>query len=105
MRLATYSMGVGDRFGHSGRAQLQAMNRHIAAAKGADAFITEVSMGETHAPQTPPDLLVMLAAEMGARYTDALAAYAPIVARHVTHPAWRDDGRPDHRMGRMGCRR
>lgn len=36
--------------------------RHIAAAKGAGAFITEVSMDETDAPQTPPELLVILAA-------------------------------------------
>ncbi len=36
--------------------------RHIAAAKGAGAFVTEVSMDETDAPQTPPELLVILAA-------------------------------------------
>ncbi len=36
--------------------------RHIAAAKGADNFIAEVSMDETDAPQTPPELLVILAA-------------------------------------------
>lgn len=36
--------------------------RHIAAAKGADNFVTEVSMDETDAPQTPPELLVILAA-------------------------------------------
>ena len=36
--------------------------RHIAAAKGADRFITEVSMDETDSPQTPPELLVILAA-------------------------------------------
>ena len=35
---------------------------HIAAAKGADGFIAEVSMDETDAPQTPPELLVILAA-------------------------------------------
>jgi hypothetical protein len=34
--------------------------RHIAAAKGD--FVTEVSMDETDAPQTPPQLLVILAA-------------------------------------------
>lgn len=34
----------------------------IAAAKGAGTFITEVSMDETDAPQTPPELLVILAA-------------------------------------------
>ena len=36
--------------------------RHIAGKKGADHFITEVSMDETDAPQTPPQLLVILAA-------------------------------------------
>ena len=36
--------------------------RHIAALKGADKFITEVSMDETDSPQTPPELLVILAA-------------------------------------------
>ncbi|HEX3870568.1 MAG TPA: tagaturonate epimerase family protein [Pirellulales bacterium] len=36
--------------------------RHIAGTKGADTFITEVSMDETDAPQTPVELLVILAA-------------------------------------------
>ena len=36
--------------------------RHIAAAKGAANFITEVSMDETDRPQTPPELLIILAA-------------------------------------------
>ncbi len=36
--------------------------RHIAAAKGTGRFITEVSMDETDSPQTPPELLVILAA-------------------------------------------
>ncbi len=36
--------------------------RHIAAAKGEGAFITEVSMDETDNPQTPPELLIILAA-------------------------------------------
>src|SRR5271166_6306030 len=36
--------------------------RHIAAAKGKGTFITEVSMDETDSPQTPPELLVILAA-------------------------------------------
>jgi len=36
--------------------------RHIAAAKGAGNFITEVSIDETDNPQTPPELLVILAA-------------------------------------------
>ncbi|MCA9269367.1 MAG: hypothetical protein KDA41_12890, partial [Planctomycetales bacterium] len=36
--------------------------RHIAQAKGGeDAFIAEVSMDETDSPQTPPELLVILA--------------------------------------------
>lgn len=36
--------------------------RHVAAAKGAGNFIAEVSMDETDSPQTPPELLVILAA-------------------------------------------
>src|SRR3954452_2364217 len=36
--------------------------RHIEKAKGAETFITEVSMDETDAPQTPPELLIILAA-------------------------------------------
>lgn len=36
--------------------------RHIAAQKGGDGFIAEVSMDETDSPQTPPELLVILAA-------------------------------------------
>lgn len=36
--------------------------RHIAQTKGEGNFITEVSMDETDAPQTPPELLVILAA-------------------------------------------
>jgi hypothetical protein len=36
--------------------------RHIAAARGEGLFITEVSMDETDNPQTPPELLVILAA-------------------------------------------
>jgi len=36
--------------------------RHIAAAKGEDKIIAEVSMDETDTPQTPPELLVILAA-------------------------------------------
>lgn len=36
--------------------------RHIAAAKGEANFIAEVSMDETDAPQTPPELLIILAA-------------------------------------------
>jgi hypothetical protein len=36
--------------------------RRVEAAKGKDNFITEVSMDETDAPQTPPELAVILAA-------------------------------------------
>jgi tagaturonate epimerase len=36
--------------------------RHIAKAKGAGNFITEISIDETDNPQTPPELLVILAA-------------------------------------------
>ena len=36
--------------------------RHVAAAKGEGNFIAEVSMDETDTPQTPPELLVILAA-------------------------------------------
>lgn len=36
--------------------------RHIAGIKGAENFVTEVSMDETDSPQTPPELLIILAA-------------------------------------------
>jgi len=36
--------------------------RHILAAKGAEDFVTEVSMDETDTPQTPQELLIILAA-------------------------------------------
>jgi len=36
--------------------------RHIAQAKGEGNFIAEVSMDETDSPQTPPELLIILAA-------------------------------------------
>jgi tagaturonate epimerase len=36
--------------------------RYIAAAKGSAGFIPEVSMDETDSPQTPPELLVIIAA-------------------------------------------
>ncbi|MEZ6041929.1 MAG: tagaturonate epimerase family protein [Planctomycetaceae bacterium] len=39
-----------------------AIYRHIAAAKGEENFIAEVSMDETDAPQSPSELLVILAA-------------------------------------------
>jgi tagaturonate epimerase len=35
--------------------------RHVAKGKGEDNFIAEVSMDETEAPQTPPELLIILA--------------------------------------------
>ncbi len=38
------------------------IHHHIAAKKGAGQFIAEVSMDETDSPQTPPELLVILAA-------------------------------------------
>jgi hypothetical protein len=38
------------------------VQRHIAAAKGEGQFISEVSMDETDSPQTPPELMVILAA-------------------------------------------
>jgi hypothetical protein len=38
------------------------IHRHIARTKGEGKFITEVSMDETDNPQTPPELLVILAA-------------------------------------------
>jgi len=36
--------------------------RHIRAGKGTVPFVTEVSMDETDSPQTPPELLIILAA-------------------------------------------
>ena len=36
--------------------------RHLAKVKGEQNFITEVSMDETDSPQTPPELLIILAA-------------------------------------------
>ena len=43
--------------------QAGAIYRHIVAAKGGvDDFVTEVSMDETVSPQTPPELLIILAA-------------------------------------------
>lgn len=46
-------------------AQAARIYRFIADRKGADSFITEVSMDETDFPQTPPELLVILAAIAG----------------------------------------
>ncbi|MBS1855710.1 MAG: hypothetical protein JST11_10120 [Acidobacteria bacterium] len=42
--------------------QAGTIHRRIAEQRGARPFITEVSMDETDAPQTPPELLVILAA-------------------------------------------
>ena len=42
--------------------QAGAIYRHVAAERGTRGFITEVSMDETDSPQTPPELLVILAA-------------------------------------------
>ncbi|MBX3419988.1 MAG: hypothetical protein KF752_00385 [Pirellulaceae bacterium] len=39
-----------------------AIYNHIKAAKGSDSFIAEVSMDETDLPQTPPELMIILAA-------------------------------------------
>ncbi len=39
-----------------------AIYRHIVAAKGEDSFVAEVSMDETDLPQTPRELLLILAA-------------------------------------------
>jgi hypothetical protein len=39
-----------------------AIYRHIVSKKGEDTFIPEISMDETDSPQTPPELLVILAA-------------------------------------------
>ena len=41
--------------------------RYIASNKGDGTFITEVSMDETDAPQTPVELLIILAADRGRR--------------------------------------
>lgn len=40
----------------------KAIYDHIVAAKGEDNFITEISMDETDNPQTPPEMLIILAA-------------------------------------------
>jgi len=55
-------------FEHSGAKYLRAVQeagkvyRHVAGLKGEGRFITEVSMDETDTPQTPPELLLILAA-------------------------------------------
>jgi tagaturonate epimerase len=45
--------------------QAGSIYRYVAERKGESGFITEVSMDETDAPQTPPELLVILAAIAG----------------------------------------
>ena len=47
--------------------EAQKIYQHIAARKGAGNFVTEISMDETDSPQTPPELLVILAAIADAR--------------------------------------
>lgn len=42
--------------------QASVIYQHIASVKGSDHLIAEVSMDETDAPQTPPELLIILAA-------------------------------------------
>src|SRR5213078_1665016 len=42
--------------------QAGSIYRHVAERRGGREFVTEVSMDETAAPQTPPELLVILAA-------------------------------------------
>jgi hypothetical protein len=42
--------------------EAQKIHSHIARSKGSGNFITEISMDETDAPQTPPELLVILVA-------------------------------------------
>jgi len=57
-----------ERIARTGRKFLAAVKeagriyRHIEKAKGADAFVTEVSMDETESPQTPIELFLILAA-------------------------------------------
>ncbi len=46
--------------------EAQRIYRHIAQARGEQPFITEISMDETDYPQTPAELLVILAALAGA---------------------------------------
>ncbi len=42
--------------------QAGAIYRHLASRKGTDRFVVEISMDETDLPQTPTDLLIILAA-------------------------------------------
>ena len=45
----------------SATVQAGEIHRHIARQRGDDDFVTEVSMDETDRPQTPPELLIILA--------------------------------------------
>ncbi len=47
--------------------QAGTIHRHIAARKGPDAFVTEVSVDETDTPQTPVELFLILAMLAGER--------------------------------------
>src|SRR5438270_756224 len=68
LTLEKYSLGVGDRFAEQAALkylfavkEAGRIYRHLKEAKGSG-FITEVSMDETDSPQTPAELLVILAA-------------------------------------------
>lgn len=63
--------------------------RHIVKAKGAENFITEVSMDETDSPQTPPELLIILAA-----IADEQIPLQVIVAKCVTGTLFERHMRP-----------
>src|SRR2546423_1554121 len=84
MQIERFSIGIGDRFGKEGSAQLRAVteavregiarnslyavmeggriSRHVAAAKGAENFVPEVSTDEATEPQQPFELFFILAA-------------------------------------------
>lgn len=59
--------------------------RHIAEAKGEENFIAEVSMDETDTPQTPSELLVILAAlaDEGVRVQTIAPKFTEIGRAHV----------------------
>jgi hypothetical protein len=56
-----YAEGVANQF-FNAVSEAGRIYRHIAERKGEGRFVTEVSMDETDAPQTPPDMLIILAA-------------------------------------------
>ncbi|MFT5123847.1 MAG: hypothetical protein ACI97B_002482 [Verrucomicrobiales bacterium] len=56
-----YAEGVANQF-FNAVTEAGKIYRHIAERKGEGNFVTEVSMDETDAPQTPPDMLIILAA-------------------------------------------